>query len=785
MNHSPALIVRLAVVFTALLSGGVPAAEFPLAMREAEPRLLGARRGWFESLRLAAGAQHTLKFTVDARTPVFVAADVTGSLEWSLHRAGGTAENFAPLAAGRSFPVAGNNAVAAAGEWLLTLRNSSAQERFCTLEVLTATCPDRGTGTSRATAQDLSPSLSSPMRLRRMGAQGKVEAAGGDWWRFTLTQPERLQFSFEPSPGISFTDAAGAALVPENGAQFPAGDYFIHVTGLGSRYAIAVIMGASFAGTLQYADYAAPGTEEPEVAAYLADIGVNDINEANVARMIRYWNPAYIVTGGDNIYTTAELVGVGSPAWKTYLGDYYGEFMMRRADGRNPEQISPVQRFFPAVGNHDTTNTETGGGFIAGYLDYFHSNPGATPRLPVDGGASHNAGESYYRLRRGAVEWVIMDGDHARFSTELMERQKDWVRAALAASDAPWRFIVEGYPPWVSGGLGRGAEFLWLETADAHAIFSGDLHVYERLETNGPAAIICGTGGAALAGFGAISPQSRARHSAFHGAIKIRTNQTGAELYFRDINDGASGGNGGRIMDPFGFGDLAPNVPTLREEWGWGDGSPLVLATFTPSHSSLDLKAEALDEGGGVWRDDDNSAPDHRNARIPVDLNGTFLLRLRPQSPAGGAFEVATLTPWELWQHDRLRHLLPAEAAPDGNPDGDSLPNLVEFATGGDPLAFAAPFSLRHEANPPALVLPYFRATNEAATGVRHIAEISTDLKTWLPVSTDLTAVFGAGFTVTDQIAGDPSAVAGFDARELRLPRQSRPCFLRLRATVE
>ena len=721
--HLPVLAALL------IMAGSSSADSLPVAMRAAEPVILGGKRGLFESLRLRSGTTRAVRFHVGERMPVFISAEATGPLEWSLHPAGGAAGSFAALPAGRSYPVAGGNAAAVAGEWELLLRNVSAQERFCTLELLTGACQDRGTGNSRAAAEDMAPSLSSPMRLRRMGAQGMVDTAGGDWWKFKLPEQEQLQFSFSGVvgswPQFTLTNAAGEAVIAEDGAFFAAGDYYIQITGTGSRYGVAVIAGVSLEGRLSYAGYAAPGAEESETAAFLADFGANTLGQANVARMIRHWNPSYIISGGDNIYGTAAQIAPGSPLWKTHLSDYYGEFMMRRTDGKYPGQISPHQRFFPSLGNHDTTNTGGGGGTIEGYLDFFHHNPGGEPRLPGNGGALHHAGESYYQLRRGAVEWVMMDGDHARFSAELMERQKDWARATLAASDAPWRFVVEHYPPWTSGGMGRGPEFRWLETADAQAILSGDSHVYERLETNGPAAIVCGTGGATLSGFGAIITQSRVRHHDYHGAIRITSNPTGVHLHYRDVNDGANGGNGGRTMDPFAFGDLKPQAVILPEQWGSSDDSPLVLATFTPGDSALDLKAAALNEGDGPWREDDNAAPDQRNARFLADEAATFLLRLQQQSAAGGAFEVVMLTPWELWQHDHLRHLSAASAAPEANPDGDEQTNLLEYALGTDPMqANAVPSSLTRQGD--TLTLTYTRPSK--APGITYMVEWNDSL---------------------------------------------------------
>ena len=56
-------------------------------------------------------------------------------------------------------------------------------------------------------------------------------------------------------------------------------------------------------------------------------------------------------------------------------------------------QTSGTQRFFPSVGNHDSAG---GGGTIAGYVDYFHTDPGRPG--PSAGGRPHRRQQL---LRRG------------------------------------------------------------------------------------------------------------------------------------------------------------------------------------------------------------------------------------------------------------------------------------------------------------------------------------------------------------------------------------------------
>ena len=364
----------------------LPAADFPVALRDAEPRLLGAKRGWFESLRLSPGATHAVRCTVGKAMSVFISTSATGGLQWSLQQPGGAATALSALPPGKSFPVAGANATDA-GEWTFLLGNNGTAEQFCSIEITAGAAMANGAGTSRITAQDLMPSLSQPLRLRRLGATGRLAAGVSHWWKFSLAAESRISLHLSGTGAFTrvLTNAAGE--VPFDDDILPAGGYWIQISGPAETYGLGVVLDAArfpSAGGPALPGYAPPGVEEPQITAFIADYGDNSINEANVARMIRHWNPHFIMAGGDNTYVQAAETVVGAPAWSRNIGAYYGEFILRRADNKYPDQFSPVQRFFPAVGNHDTSITEGGGGSIAGYLDYFHHNPGGPPRFEVD-----------------------------------------------------------------------------------------------------------------------------------------------------------------------------------------------------------------------------------------------------------------------------------------------------------------------------------------------------------------------------------------------------------------
>ncbi|MEX0641720.1 MAG: hypothetical protein WD468_03415, partial [Pirellulales bacterium] len=164
--------------------------------------------------------------------------------------------------------------------------------------------------------------------------------------------------------------------------------------------------------------------------AAFGDYGGNSADEAAVAAMIAHWQPDFLITLGDNNYGR---LTVGNPEWELNIGQYYGSYMLGRADGIYPFQTSSTQRFFPSVGNHDVGEEfggappapaphapghggpeETGNvGGRAGYLDYFHVDPGRPAgRLPP---GVHSSGNSYYDFQWGPLHLFALDGEAALF----------------------------------------------------------------------------------------------------------------------------------------------------------------------------------------------------------------------------------------------------------------------------------------------------------------------------------------------------------------------------------
>ncbi len=119
------------------------------------------------------------------------------------------------------------------------------------------------------------------------------------------------------------------------------------------------------------------------------------------------------------------------------------------------------------------------------------------------------------------------------------------------------------------------------------------------------------------------------------------------------------------------------------------------------------------------------------------------------------------------------------DGAPEANPSGDGIPNLLKFALGGDPL-LAQPDLLpaavidSAAAATPDFVFTYERALAAVAAGLVFTNELSPDLLVWNPI---VHGEAGANITVTP-------LDAALEQVEVRLPAPVARAFLRLRVTA-
>lgn len=450
-------------------------------------------------------------------------------------------------------------------------------------------------------------------------------------------------------------------------------------------------------GQWHFSGELSPG-EEPATFAFFGDwgVGLAAVAPARVTRMVKSWSPDFIVTGGDNNYGG---VTVGHPHWDEYLGFRFGEFMLGRADRRYPLQSGGEARFFPVVGNHDTSVGGLGGGTIEGYFDYFiDGGPDGGFRLPL-GGGRHDATASYYDFVRGDVHFVMADSDPGRINVAFAAAQRQWILERFQASDARWKILVAHHPPYSSDGV-HGSQ-TWMQGAhllEADLVLAGHAHVYERLEKDGVAFITCGLGGRSIYRLAEDPlPETVFRTNATYGAVRVQVTSSGLRTEFRQISDTAPDGD---VVDTLTLGEFREATNGIDYPIEVIAGRTLTLTTTTPggADNRLDPRLILFGPDGAEVAADADGDGDGRNAviRHVAAQSGRYRVRVAAETGDPGAFELAVLQDpplplggWEVWRRQRFGDAAAPDTpgtGPNDDPDRDGTVNLLEYAGGTDPL---------------------------------------------------------------------------------------------------
>jgi len=259
------------------------------------------------------------------------------------------------------------------------------------------------------------------------------------------------------------------------------------------------------------ADATVDGAVDPVLVklAVIGDYGNGSARELAVANLVVSWAPELIVTVGDNDY--------GIPhRYDDWTGQFFHSFIAPYNGAYGPGAVDNA--FFPAIGNHDWDDDNG-----AQYFGFFE--------LPGN--------ERYYELDRGPLHLVFLDSDPREpDGITPSSTQGAWAEAALAASAAPFQFVVFHHPAYTSGG--RTPAMDWpFKTWGADAVLTGHVHNYERLHSaDGLEYFVVGQGGAGTSAFGAIHPASTLRYNAKDGAQLVEVGAAHARFRYYNV-DGA------------------------------------------------------------------------------------------------------------------------------------------------------------------------------------------------------------------------------------------------------
>jgi tartrate-resistant acid phosphatase type 5 len=270
---------------------------------------------------------------------------------------------------------------------------------------------------------------------------------------------------------------------------------------------------------IEVADCEAP-VPKPDTTrfAVIGDYGQAGPGESKVAKLVKGWDPEFVLTLGDNNYPYGEADTIDNN-----VGYYFREFICPYV-GKHGAGAT-TNRFFPSLGNHDwyTTGAKP-------YLDYFKSLPG---------------NGRYYDVHWGNVHFFMLDTDpNEPDGVDAKSVQAQWLAGAAKKSKAPWQLVAGHHPPYSSASHGNEAYMQWpFKAAGVDLALFGHDHAYERIVVDGLTYIVNGLGGRSLYPFENVLPESQVRFNATLGAQLIEATSEQLTSRFYDID--------GKLIDEF------------------------------------------------------------------------------------------------------------------------------------------------------------------------------------------------------------------------------------------
>ncbi len=200
------------------------------------------------------------------------------------------------------------------------------------------------------------------------------------------------------------------------------------------------MLGPAPARLVQAQDATAQATT---IIAALSDYGSGETTEQTVATMIAGWNPAAIVTAGDNYHYQ------NCNSYETCVGNYYGSFVT-------------AQTFYPTLGNHDYDNPPVGLTDWNNYFTYLPTNSDAQRR--------------WYDVVVGDVHFFMLDANYNQST------QSTWLSTVVPASTSVWNIAVLHQAPYSTGYYGDiAASQMSYGTYGIDFVICGHNHHFERL----------------------------------------------------------------------------------------------------------------------------------------------------------------------------------------------------------------------------------------------------------------------------------------------------------------
>lgn len=297
------------------------------------------------------------------------------------------------------------------------------------------------------------------------------------------------------------------------------------------------------------------------IFAVIGDYGMAGQPVADVAALVKSWNPDFIVTTGDN-----NQIG-GKNEMDANIGQYYHEYLYNYTGTYG--EGSPTRRFYPSLGNHDWS-----GEGVEAYLAYFRLRDF----------------QRYYEFTQGPVHFFMLDSDRSESDgVTANSQQATWLKKGLASSTSPFNVVIFHHPPYTSGWHKSSEWMRWpFKEWGADVVLSGHNHQYERLLVDGLPYFVNGLGGADIYRFETTLPESQIRFNSDYGAMRVEATDT--TMNFQMFT------RAGVLVDQYILGQSIPAVTSITRVNPSPTNASLVdyAVTFSEAVTGVDASDFAL-----------------------------------------------------------------------------------------------------------------------------------------------------------------------------------------------
>lgn len=169
------------------------------------------------------------------------------------------------------------------------------------------------------------------------------------------------------------------------------------------------------------------------VFAVIGDYGDAGGPARQVSELVKNWNPAFIITLGDNNYERGDISTI-----QQNIAQYYCDFIYNpdAPEGYRCEGLATADktnRFFPSIGNHDAYSSTS----YQPYLSFF-TLPGK---------------ETYYDFVRDSVHFFVINSSDGDSSRCCDTKQAVWLKEELFQSTSRFNIVYFHHPPYTAAML--------------------------------------------------------------------------------------------------------------------------------------------------------------------------------------------------------------------------------------------------------------------------------------------------------------------------------------------